>query len=232
MGYTATFVRAAKAGSVSLKAAKESSTGTIYVYKMTDNGNGTYSKSGDPIASNTNINSSTDWSEVSFTLTEDCIIGFVVKRAYIDYYVNDFGPEAQATTAPAYAAPALAAAADETPETIKIDKNLIDLKTITVTIPKVDNPGGEYTATATAPGATLKETGAEADVWDFTFGVDETHTSVFTGGTVTGVSDVSVDSSEAAEAEYYTLQGVRVTNPQAGIYICRRGSATSKVLIR
>ena len=232
MGYTATFVRAAKAGSVSLKAAKESSTGTIYVYKMTDNGNGTYSKSGDPIASNTNINSSTDWSEVSFTLTEDCIIGFVVKRAYIDYYVNDFGPEAQATTAPAYAAPALAAAADETPETIKIDKNLIDLKTITVTIPKVDNPGGEYTATATAPGATLKVNGAAADVWDFTFGVDETHTSVFTGGTVTGVSDVSVDSSEAAEAEYYTLQGVRVTNPQAGIYICRRGSATSKVLIR
>ena len=232
MGYTATFVRAAKAGSVSLKAAKESSTGTIYVYKMTDNGNGTYSKSGDPIASNTNINSSTDWSEVSFTLTEDCIIGFVVKRAYIDYYVNDFGPEAQATTAPAYAAPALAAAADETPETIKIDKNLIDLKTITVTIPKVDNPGGEYTATATAPGATLKVNGAAADVWDFTFGVDETHTSVFTGGTVTGVSDVSVDSSEAAEAEYYTLQGVRVTNPQSGIYICRRGSATSKVLIR
>lgn len=233
MGYTATFVRAAKAGSVSLKAAKESSTGTIYVYKMTDNGNGTYSKSGDPIASNTNINSSTDWSEVSFTLTEDCIIGFVVKRAYIDYYVNDFGPEAQATTAPAYAAPALAAAADETPETIKIDKNLIDLKTITVTIPKVDNPGGEYTATATAPGAILKDTeNTSADVWDFTFGVDETHTSVFTGGTVTGVSDVSVDSSEAAEAEYYTLQGVRVTNPQAGIYICRRGSATSKVLIR
>lgn len=232
MGYTATFVRAAKAGSVSLKAAKESSTGTIYVYKMTDNGNGTYSKSGDPIASNTNINSSTDWSEVSFTLTEDCIIGFVVKRAYIDYYVNDFGPEAQATTAPAYAAPALAAAADETPKTIKIDKNLIDLKTITVTIPKVDNPGGEYTATATAPGATLKVNGAAADVWDFTFGVDETHTSVFTGGAVTGVSDVSVDSSEAAEAEYYTLQGVRVTNPQAGIYICRRGSATSKVLIR
>ena len=232
MGYTATFVRAAKAGSVSLKAAKESSTGTIFVYKMTDNGNGTYSKSGDPIASNTNINSATDWSEVSFTLTEDCIIGFVVKSAYIDYYVNDFGPEVQATTAPAYAAPALAAAADETPETIKIDKNLIDLKTITVTIPKVDNPGGEYTATATAPSATLKETGAEADVWDFTFGVDETHTSVFTGGTVTGVSDVSVDVAPDADAEYFTLQGVRVTNPHSGIYICRRGSATSKVLIR
>ena len=101
-----------------------------------------------------------------------------------------------------------------------------------MTIPKVDNPGGEYTATATAPGATLKVNGAAADVWDFTFGVDETPTSVFTGGAVTGVSDVSVDSSEAAEAEYYTLQGVRVTNPQAGIYICRRGSATSKVLIR
>ena len=102
-----------------------------------------------------------------------------------------------------------------------------------MTIPKVDNPGGEYTATATAPGAILKDTeNTSADVWDFTFGVDETHTSVFTGGTVTGVSDVSVDSSEAAEAEYYTLQGVRVTNPQAGIYICRRGSATSKVLIR
>lgn len=33
-------------------------------------------------------------------------------------------------------------------------------------------------------------------------------------------------------AEYYTLQGVRVANPAAGIYICRRGNEVSKVVVR
>lgn len=35
-----------------------------------------------------------------------------------------------------------------------------------------------------------------------------------------------------AEAEYFTLQGIRVTNPGAGIYICRKGTKTSKVIIK
>lgn len=45
--------------------------------------------------------------------------------------------------------------------------------------------------------------------------------------TPTGVDDVTVD--EAAEAEYYNLQGIRVQNPGPGIYILRQGSKVSKV---
>ena len=224
MGYTATFVRTAKAGTVSLKALKEGSTGTIFVYKMIDNGDGTYTTSGDPIVSKTDISSSYEWSDLTFTLTEDCIIGFVVKQSYIDYYVNDYSTSS--TAAPAYAAPALAEESGDTPSTIEITKDPIDLKTFSVTIPKID-VSGEYTATATVPGATTQ-------THDFTFGNDTEKEWTFTmdGGTPTGVSDISVDAAPDADAEYFTLQGVRVTNPHSGIYICRRGSATSKVLIR
>lgn len=59
-----------------------------------------------------------------------------------------------------------------------------------------------------------------AEVWkDFTnyFGTD-----------VTGISS-AFDDSEAAPAVYYDLQGVRVQNPSAGVYIVRQGSKTTKV---
>lgn len=48
-------------------------------------------------------------------------------------------------------------------------------------------------------------------------------------GTVTGVSDVAVD---AAEVEFFNLQGVRVTNPENGVYIRRQGSTVTKVYVR
>ncbi len=47
--------------------------------------------------------------------------------------------------------------------------------------------------------------------------------------------DDSVDaiaSEENAPAEYYNMQGVRVANPDNGIYIVRRGSKVSKTVIR
>lgn len=47
---------------------------------------------------------------------------------------------------------------------------------------------------------------------------------------VTGVEDVTVD--ENAPVEYYNLQGVRVANPENGIYIRRQGSKVSKVLVK
>lgn len=43
------------------------------------------------------------------------------------------------------------------------------------------------------------------------------------------VEDVELD--ENAPAEYYTLQGVRVENPEKGIYIVRRGAKVEKVAI-
>ncbi|MGM9845144.1 MAG: carboxypeptidase-like regulatory domain-containing protein [Muribaculaceae bacterium] len=223
-------VRAAKAGTVSIWTLQETYAGQVEAYKMKDNGDGTYSIDGSVLASKT---TSANWAQLSFTLDEDCFIGFKIKGSYIDYYVNDYGTSS--TAAPAYAAPALAEESGDTPSTIKITKDPIDLKTFTIAIPKVDYVEGTYyTATASATGATLKDTGASEDVWEFTFSEDETqtHTSVFVGGTPTGVSDISVDSTDADEAEYYTLQGVRVTNPQSGIYIRRTATAATKVLIR
>ncbi len=45
----------------------------------------------------------------------------------------------------------------------------------------------------------------------------------------TGVEGITVDT---AEAEYFTLQGVRVANPSNGIYIRRQGNTTTKVLVK
>lgn len=46
-------------------------------------------------------------------------------------------------------------------------------------------------------------------------------------GVVTGVENVVV--SDDAEVEYYNLNGIRVSNPENGIYIRRQGSKVSKV---
>ena len=54
--------------------------------------------------------------------------------------------------------------------------------------------------------------------------------NVYTSGVPTGVEDVTVD--ENAPVEYYNLQGVRVANPENGIYIRRQGSKVSKVLVK
>jgi hypothetical protein len=46
--------------------------------------------------------------------------------------------------------------------------------------------------------------------------------------TPTSVEEISVDNN--AEAAYYTLQGVRVANPEKGLYIRVRGSKADKVI--
>ncbi len=58
------------------------------------------------------------------------------------------------------------------------------------------------------------------------------HTTEFDVKTGTvGIEDVTVDA--AASAEYFTLQGVRVAQPEAGnIYIVRRGAEVSKELVK
>lgn len=45
-------------------------------------------------------------------------------------------------------------------------------------------------------------------------------------------SGVAAVEGEEGEAEYYTLQGVRVQNPGNGIYIVRKGNKAHKVMIR
>ncbi len=48
---------------------------------------------------------------------------------------------------------------------------------------------------------------------------------------LTGVDDVVADDANAP-VEYYNLQGVRVENPENGLYIKRQGSTVTKVIIR
>jgi hypothetical protein len=45
------------------------------------------------------------------------------------------------------------------------------------------------------------------------------------------VGNVAVDES-AAPVEYFNLQGVRVANPQNGLYIRRQGTKATKVLVK
>lgn len=69
----------------------------------------------------------------------------------------------------------------------------------------------------------------ENGVTDYTFIFDPEAETLL----VTNTSSIcDVIEAEDAPAEYFTLQGVRVDNPTAkGIYIVRRGSSTSKLLI-
>ena len=50
-------------------------------------------------------------------------------------------------------------------------------------------------------------------------------------GDTTGVEDVTV-ADENAPVEYYNLQGVRVNNPEGGVYIRRQGNTVTKVLVK
>lgn len=47
-----------------------------------------------------------------------------------------------------------------------------------------------------------------------------------------GVEDIELEEEAAAEAEYFNLQGVRVSNPSNGIFIVKKGSKTSKQIFR
>lgn len=47
----------------------------------------------------------------------------------------------------------------------------------------------------------------------------------------TGVENVADDNAEAP-VEYYTLQGIRVMEPAAGIYLRRQGTAVTKILVK
>lgn len=70
--------------------------------------------------------------------------------------------------------------------------------------------------------------------YDPTTGLPATYTGegnryTFEGGKA-GITNVVSD--ENAPVEYYNLQGVRVANPDGGIYIRRQGNKTSKIMIR
>lgn len=54
---------------------------------------------------------------------------------------------------------------------------------------------------------------------------------LYSNGTLTGVDDIVSDDANAP-VEYYNLQGVRVANPESGLYIRVQGKKASKVLVK
>ena len=51
------------------------------------------------------------------------------------------------------------------------------------------------------------------------------------GKTPTGIENVAADNANAP-IEYFNLQGIRIDNPGAGLYIRRQGNATAKVIVK
>lgn len=67
----------------------------------------------------------------------------------------------------------------------------------------------------------------------YSFGdVDTNKPSTFTVPELAGVEGVVVEDNVAGEREFFNLQGVRVANPEAGLYIMRQGNKVQKVIIR
>ena len=92
---------------------------------------------------------------------------------------------------------------------------------------------GSYTgvkALSTWTPAVAKASSVEKVVFTATAGVNINTINVITSGVYDSVDDIIVD--ENAPVEYYNLQGVRVANPENGIYIRRQGSKVSKVLVK
>ncbi len=64
--------------------------------------------------------------------------------------------------------------------------------------------------------------------WTFSFNAEELLLSVYSGAA--GIDEIL--SGEAVPAVYYNLQGVKVANPENGIYVVRQGNKVSKVLVK
>lgn len=54
---------------------------------------------------------------------------------------------------------------------------------------------------------------------------------LYSNGTLSGVDDIVSDDANAP-VEYYNLQGVRVANPESGLYIRVQGKKATKVLVK
>lgn len=63
------------------------------------------------------------------------------------------------------------------------------------------------------------------------FGAPGVKNAVYVSGLdESGIENITADSNAAAE--YYNLQGVRVANPEAGLYIRRQGNTVTKVFVK
>ena len=52
----------------------------------------------------------------------------------------------------------------------------------------------------------------------------------FVSGSTSAIEDIEIDN-ENAPVEYYNLQGVKVQNPENGLYIKKQGKKVTKVVL-
>ena len=70
----------------------------------------------------------------------------------------------------------------------------------------------------------------EADTnGNYTFNASEAETKVVLCDDATGIEEVGVDAN--APVEYYNLQGVKVANPENGVFIKKQGNKATKVVL-
>lgn len=101
--------------------------------------------------------------------------------------------------------------------------------------------GTKVNGVAVADGKPTSELLPIAQSWE-AFAYNEENKNVLNGrpllswqkgnGETTGIDSIVADEADEAEAVYYNLQGVRVDNPENGVYIRVQGSKASKVLVR
>lgn len=87
----------------------------------------------------------------------------------------------------------------------------------TVEIEKINNHGKQFTFRAKHASGAVS---------------DETAFAVNADGTTTGVESVEAEEADAAPVEYFNLQGVRVMNPDKGLFIRRQGNRVEKVMMK
>ena len=86
----------------------------------------------------------------------------------------------------------------------------------TVEIEKINNHGKQFTFRAKHASGAVS---------------DETAFAVNADGTTTGVESVEAEEADAP-VEYFNLQGVRVMNPDKGLFIRRQGNRVEKVMMK
>ncbi|MGM9848106.1 MAG: chitobiase/beta-hexosaminidase C-terminal domain-containing protein [Muribaculaceae bacterium] len=90
---------------------------------------------------------------------------------------------------------------------------------------------GDFTGTAKLVEWTAPEGGVSSVSFATTGTVVIETITVEASGKLSGVENVTI-ADENAPVEYFNLQGVRVANPENGLYIRRQGNTVSKVVIR
>ena len=211
----------------------------------------------DPLSGNLMLNVNISYTDESYLLAVDPATGSLLSDLTVtlepDYWFSSM------MVYPDFTAPEFSLSDVELAEGETFEFNIFDATTLPVGnshliiygLPEVDNTDvatlaegedGSYTLTAVAPGTAQVTFSADykgrTGVCTFSVTVPEPEQGGDDGDDdenkdedKDGISEVTVDSLDAYMT-LYDLQGRQVTNPAPGLYLCRRGSAVTKILVK